>query len=156
LLEHETEVDIPTEQARKITECPDLRNVVPGDVIPYLLDAKVITNVDRQEIEARCNKKGDIGGMYLLLDRMQCHLSPEEWYYEFLNVLRADTYDDKLEKLEPDFLLHPEKFSPTLTLADKGKLETFCYAKNFLGTGIVYRGELSQHARSHTHVKCLF
>lgn len=87
--------------------------MIPDDVIHHLASKGVISDADKHEIETVCKNRGNIEGMDLLLDRMQCHLSPKEWYFEFLSVLQEREYNHLLTNMEDDFIICPSEFAPT-------------------------------------------
>lgn len=84
-----------------------------SSAVTKLHQHEVITTADREDIEKVITARGVKAAAGLLMDRMQCHLAPQEWYYHFLLVLQSDEECfDLLTVLEPDFILEPEKFQP--------------------------------------------
>ena len=78
------------------------------------LRSKGILNAgDVEIIRKTYETKGDIYSTMILLERMQCRKSPEEWYYTFLDALMKNNRH-VVEQIEPDFLQNPSSFMPKL------------------------------------------
>ena len=58
----------------------------PRELIDKLVARKVINDADKEEIIAKQTNGGTIEACRVLLDRIQTHLDPEDWYNEFMLV----------------------------------------------------------------------
>ena len=79
------------------------RHVNPLDVVPALYAARVINEVDRDEILTTYNRLGATAATVSLLDHIQCRLHPEHWYKQFMRVLFENGHEDLVKQLEPKF-----------------------------------------------------
>ncbi|XP_060558732.1 uncharacterized protein LOC132719015, partial [Ruditapes philippinarum] len=85
----------------------------------------VINAADEEIILKTYETKGDIYSTMLLLDRMQCRKSPNDWYYEFLDLLMKKKCKHIVKEMEPDFIDNPSAFMPKLdTIISNKKEET--------------------------------
>ncbi|XP_053407040.1 antiviral innate immune response receptor RIG-I-like isoform X2 [Mercenaria mercenaria] len=88
------------------------KTVTANEIVTDLYSRKVINEVDDELIRATYQNKGDTYATIVLLERMQCRLAPDEWFYEFLSVLVQRGFKHVVKELEPDFLDCPERFRP--------------------------------------------
>jgi hypothetical protein len=72
----------------------------------------VINAADKELILKTYDTKGDIYSTMILLDRMQCRKSPQDWYYEFLDLLMKKKFEHIVKEMEPDFIDNPSAFMP--------------------------------------------
>ncbi|XP_053407031.1 antiviral innate immune response receptor RIG-I-like isoform X2 [Mercenaria mercenaria] len=103
------------ERAREIIRIftPLLEKEINGkDIVSELYSKKVINQTDQELILATYQTKGDTYATIVLLERMQCRLAPDEWFYIFLNVLTEKGYKHVVEKIEPEFLQNPDQYRP--------------------------------------------
>ncbi|WAR21339.1 hypothetical protein MAR_015313 [Mya arenaria] len=92
---------------------PELeKNINPIEILSTLVSKRAITEGDRDEVLNLCHTKNRLHGMMCLLHKMQSKLRPKEWYYAFLCALRDNDYQSECDRLEPDFLTHPNVFDP--------------------------------------------
>ncbi|XP_060584942.1 antiviral innate immune response receptor RIG-I-like isoform X2 [Ruditapes philippinarum] len=80
------------------------------DIVAELFSRKVINDTDVDFIRAQYQNKGNTYATIVLLDRMQCRLAPDEWYYQFLDVLVQKNLKHIVKEIEPDFLQNPKQF----------------------------------------------
>ena len=58
--------------------------------------------------QACLTQQGAKAATFILLNRLQCHLSPKEWYLKFLRVLYKKGYKVLVNEMEPEFTLDCE------------------------------------------------
>ena len=109
--------EFSTSRAQKIITlfAPYLENTICAKEFLSELRSKGILNAgDVEIIRKTYETKGDIYSTMILLERMQCRKSPEEWYYAFLDALMKNNYRHVVEQIEPDFLQNPSAYIPKL------------------------------------------
>lgn len=72
----------------------------------------VINDLDKELILKTFENKGDTYSTIVLLERMQCRVPPQKWYYEFLCALVKNGYSKIVQEMEPEFLSSPSSFMP--------------------------------------------
>lgn len=110
--EERREIDIKRKFFEELLKNLDLRVMLPA-----MYQNEMISSHTMNEILAKENSKGHQIGLMLLLTRMQCHLSPQQWYYKFLHILKDKNYDYIIMAMEPKFLTDEGAFDP-----DRGML----------------------------------
>ncbi|XP_060594632.1 interferon-induced helicase C domain-containing protein 1-like, partial [Ruditapes philippinarum] len=88
------------------------------EFVSELKSRGVINAADEELILKTFETKGDIYSTMVLLDRMQCRKSPQDWYYEFLDLLMMKKCEHIVKEMEPDFIENPSSFMPKL---DRGE-----------------------------------
>ncbi|XP_060558733.1 uncharacterized protein LOC132719016 [Ruditapes philippinarum] len=84
------------------------------ELLPEFIKRGVLNHID-SEVTIRTDRtKGNTYAAMILLDKMQCRKSPQEWYYEFLDLLMEMNFQHILNELEPDFIENPSAFMPNL------------------------------------------
>ncbi|XP_053406954.1 antiviral innate immune response receptor RIG-I-like isoform X2 [Mercenaria mercenaria] len=88
--------------------------VIAKEFVSELRARDVINGTDEDVILAMFANKGDIYSTMVLLERMQCRVAPQKWYYEFLDVLMKKDHQQIVQEMEPDFIANPSSFMPRL------------------------------------------
>lgn len=70
----------------------------PGDLIDHLYAKDVISVADKEEICCELKNRGPSAASLMLLDRVPRR--NQNWYREFLDVLRACKFDHVVDELE--------------------------------------------------------
>ncbi|XP_045192318.2 uncharacterized protein LOC123548821 [Mercenaria mercenaria] len=80
------------------------------ELLSRLVEQNVINQRDMELIQSEHRRKGNTAATVVLLDCIQTHLSPEEWYMKFLHALMATSQDHIVDIIEPDFTRNPDQF----------------------------------------------
>ncbi|XP_053406425.1 uncharacterized protein LOC123546678 [Mercenaria mercenaria] len=86
--------------------------VIAKEFVSELRARDVINGADEEVILAMFANKGDIYSTMVLLERMQCRVAPQKWYYDFLDVLMKKGHQQIVQEMEPDFIANPSSFMP--------------------------------------------
>ncbi|XP_053407029.1 uncharacterized protein LOC123546057 [Mercenaria mercenaria] len=112
------------EHAKKVFRLftPSLeKSIIPCELIPELHAREVINREDRDLIIATERNRGTTAAAVVLLERIQCRLSPVEWYREFLSALMKTGNEHLVQYMEPDFVADPSAFGPLQSTISEGK-----------------------------------
>lgn len=98
---------------RLFTPCLE-KSIIAREFVSELKSRDVINDVDEEHIRSTFQNQGNTYATIVLLQKMQCRVSPQKWYYEFLKALLAKGYEKIVKEMEPDFLTNPSAFMPDL------------------------------------------
>ena len=73
----------------------------PLEILPYLRQENIISDIDSQEIEQMCRNYGENQAVFLLLTFLPKR-KPNSWYPEFMEILFKTGCKETVAEIDPD------------------------------------------------------
>lgn len=73
----------------------------PLEILPYLRQENIISDIDSQEIEQMCRNYGENRAVFLLLTFLPKR-KPNSWYPEFMEILFKTGCKETVAEIDPD------------------------------------------------------